>query len=195
MSGDQSRRHIKSEGTKRYVFLNFLKKHLKKIKNMEIRIRPAENADMEAVWQMWKVIMEQKIYYPYADNYPRAEIEKSWINLKNYVFVATQGEEIVGAYIFKANQPGYGGHIANAAYMVKNDKRGQRIGHQLCEHSIEAAKIAGFRAMQFNLVASTNKSAVKTWLDCGFEIIGTVPEGFYHFDQGYVDAYIFYRKL
>jgi ribosomal protein S18 acetylase RimI-like enzyme len=162
---------------------------------MEIIIRPAENTDLEAVWQMWKVIMEQKIYFAYDENFSRTEIEKSWVNLNNHVFVATKGEEIVGAYIFKANQPGYGGHIANAAYMVKNGNRGQRIGHQLCEHSIKTTKAAGFRAMQFNLVVSTNKSAVKTWLDYGFEIIGTIPEGFYHFEQGYVDAYIFYRKL
>ncbi|NJN77868.1 MAG: hypothetical protein HC803_05680 [Saprospiraceae bacterium] len=86
---------------------------------MEIIIRNAEASDLEAIWQMWKVIMEQKIYFAYDENFPREEIEKSWINLKNHVFVATQNEEIVGAYIFKANQPGYGGHIANAAYMVK----------------------------------------------------------------------------
>lgn len=162
---------------------------------MNTTIRQAKASDLEAVWQMWKVIMEQKIYFAYDENFPRLEIEKSWINLKNYVYVAVQGEEVVGAYIFKANQPGYGKHVANAAYMVKTDKRGQRIGHQLCEHSLISAKTAGFRAMQFNLVVSTNKSAVKTWLDFGFKIIGTTPEGFYHFEKGYVDTYIFYRKL
>lgn len=160
-------------------------------------IRPAQSEDLEAVWQMWKTIMEQKVYYPYDDTYTKADIEKSWIHLspKNHVYVAVQGTEIVGAYIFRANQPGYGAHIANASYMVKMEKRGQRIGHQLCAHSVEMAKMAGFRGMQFNLVVSTNKGAIKAWLDNGFEIIGTVPEGFYHFEEGYVDAYIFYRKL
>ena len=164
---------------------------------MNTYIRPATPKDLEAVWQMWKTIMEQKIYYPYDDTYTKADIEKSWIHLspKNHVYVAVQETEIVGAYIFRANQPGYGAHIANASYMVKTNQRGQRIGHQLCAHSIEAAKKAGFRGMQFNLVVSTNKGAIKTWLDNGFEIIGTIPEGFYHFEQGYVDAYIFYRKL
>lgn len=160
-------------------------------------IRPAQTEDLEAVWQMWKTIMQQKVYYPYDETYIKEDIEKSWIHLspKNHVYVAVQGTEIVGAYIFRANQPGYGAHIANASYMVKTEKRGQGIGHQLCAHSVEMAKLVGFRGMQFNLVVSTNKGAVKTWLDNGFEIIGTVPEGFYHFEKGYVDAYIFYRKL
>ena len=164
---------------------------------MNTSIRPATPEDLEAVWQMWKVVMEQKVYYPYDETYTKEYIEKAWIHLspKNYIYVAVQGTEIVGAYIFRANQPGYGAHIANASYMVKTDKRGQRIGHQLCAHSVDMAKMAGFRGMQFNLVVSTNKGAIKTWLDNGFEIIGTVPEGFYHFEEGYVDAYIFYRKL
>lgn len=162
---------------------------------MDINIRAATKKDLAAIWQMWKAIMEQKIYYPYDESYTRGDIEKSWVNLTNHTYVAEQGKEIVGAYIFKANQPGYGGHIANAAYMVSTEKRGQKIGHKLCAHSIRMAKDAGYRGMQFNLVVSTNKGAIKVWLENGFEIIGTVPEGFFHVERGYVDAHIFYRKL
>lgn len=162
---------------------------------MKLIIRPAKTEDLEAIWQMWKTIMEQKVYYAYDENTRKDVIMNSWINLKNHVYVADKNGEVVGAYIFKANQPGYGSHIANAAYLVKTNQRGQGIGQQLCVDSIEQATKAGFRAMQFNLVISTNKSAVKAWLNNGFEIIGTVPEGFYHYEKGYVDAYIFYRKL
>jgi ribosomal protein S18 acetylase RimI-like enzyme len=162
---------------------------------MALTIRPATFNELDAIWQMWKTIMDQKIYYPYDDTFTREDIEQSWINLNNHVYVAEQGENIVGAYIFKANQPGYGSHIANAAYMVKTAYRGQRIGHQLCQHSLKSAKLAGFRAMQFNLVVSTNKGAIKVWLDNGFEIIATVPEVFYHIEKGYVDAHIFYQRL
>ena len=49
--------------------------------------------------------------------------------------------------------------------------------------------------MQFNLVVSTNVSAVRAWQANGFEIIGTVPGGFYHYELGYVDAYIFFKDL
>ena len=162
---------------------------------MEINIRAAKTEDLEAVWQMWKVIMSQKIYFPYDDTYTKKDIENSWINFNNHVFVAVKEKEIVGAYIIKDNQPGYGKHIANASYLVKTNQRGQGIGHQLCKHSLKMAKEIGYRGMQFNIVVSTNKSAIKTWLDFGFEIIGTVPEGFYHVEKGYVDTHIFFRKL
>ena len=162
---------------------------------MTITIRPAESKDLETIWEMWKTIIEQKVYYPYDDSFTQQDIMQSWVNLNNYTYVAEIANEIVGAYIFKANQPGHGNHIANAAYMVRTAMRGQGIGHQLCADSLKKAKAAGFRGMQFNLVVSTNKSAIKTWLANGFKIIGTVPEGFYHFEQGYVDAYMFFKKL
>ena len=162
---------------------------------MDITIRRAEADDLEFIWQMWHDVMAQKIYFSYNHTSTRATIEKSWINLTNHIYVATIENEVVGAYIFKDNQPGYGNHIANASYMVKSERRGLRIGHQLCAHSIIKAKEVGYKAMQFNLVVSTNKGAIKTWLDNGFKIIGTIPEGFHHYQKGYVDAHIFYRKL
>ncbi|WP_281990112.1 hypothetical protein [Aquimarina aggregata] len=45
--------------------------------------------------------------------------------------------------------------------MVKSERRGLRIGHQLCAHSLIKAKEVGYKAMQFNLVVSTNKGAIK----------------------------------
>lgn len=158
-------------------------------------IRPATAGDFEAVWQMWKDIMAQKAYYPYDESYTREQIEASWINLDNLINVAEVEGKVVGAYIVKPNQPGHGSHVANAAYMVDTTRRGKGIGKLLCAHSLEAAKAAGYRAMQFNLVVSTNTAAIKAWEAFGFERIGVVPEGFYQEGVGYVDAYIYHRFL
>ena len=79
--------------------------------------------------------------------------------------------------------------------MVDPAGRGRGIGRRLGVHSLEAARAAGFRAMQYNLVVSTNESAVYLWQELGFRIIGTVPAGFHHPGKGYVDAYIMYREL
>lgn len=49
--------------------------------------------------------------------------------------------------------------------------------------------------MQYNLVVSTNAGAVRLWQKHGFEIVGTLPEAFHHPEQGYVDAYVMYKKL
>lgn len=162
-----------------------------------MHIRPALAQDLERVWELFKQVIDEDIYYPYDQHTTREEIEHSWVTLKNLVWVATDetSGEITGAYILKPNQPGWGSHIANAAYMVDNQHRGKGIGGLLADHSVEAAREAGYRGMQFNLVVSTNTAAVKAWLASGFEIIGTVPGGFYHAEQGYVDAYIFFRAL
>ena len=160
-----------------------------------ITIRPATEADTDRIWELWKVIMDQKVYFPYDDSYTREQIEASWVNLRNAMFVAELGEQVVGAYILKPNQPGYGNHIANAAYMVDTKVRGHGIGTKLCAHSIKMAKAEGYRGMQFNLVVSTNTLGIRAWKANGFEIIGTVPGGFFHYEKGYVDAHIFYKSL
>ncbi|MCB9304021.1 MAG: GNAT family N-acetyltransferase [Lewinellaceae bacterium] len=158
-------------------------------------LRTATASDLAAIWRMWKTVMEQDVYYPYDRTYTRQQIEAGWVNLENLIGVAEVEGQIAGAYIVKPNQPGHGSHVANAAYMVDTPFRSMGIGRQLCMHSLAAAKAAGYRAMQFNLVVSTNIGAIKVWESLGFERIGVVPEGFYHVGMGFVDAYIYYRFL
>ena len=164
-------------------------------KSDDIIIRSAQESDLEAVWKLWKAIMDQKIYYPYDDSYSREDIETLWINMKQTIRVAELEGKVVGAYILHPNQPGYGKHIVNAAYMVDTEIRGKGIGSLLCADSIETARKEGYRGMQFNLVVSTNTGAIKVWQAHGFEIIATIPGGFYHVEKGYVDAYIFFKSL
>lgn len=162
-----------------------------------MNIRKAESLDLERVWEMFKQIIDEKIYYPFDEKTTREDIENSWVTLKNLIFVAEEESsgKILGAYILKPNQPGWGSHIVNAAYMVDRNSRGLGIGGLMAMHSINSAREAGYRGMQFNLVVSTNKLAVKAWLSAGFEIIGTVPGGFFHQELGYVDAHIFFKSL
>ena len=161
---------------------------------MNIRSAVSEK-DFERVWEMFKQVIDEGTYYTYDHRTARADIEKSWINQAHLVYVVEMEGEIAGAYIVKPNQPGHGAHIANAAYMVDARFRNRGLGRKLGEHSLLIAKEAGFRAMQFNFVVGTNQAAVKLWQSLGFDIIGTIPEAFLHFEKGYVDAYIMYRKL
>lgn len=50
----------------------------------------------------------------------------------------------------------------------------------MCEHSQEAAKELGYKAMQFNFVASSNEGAVRLWNTLGFETVGRLPGAFNH---------------
>jgi len=51
---------------------------------------------------------------------------------------------------------------------------------------------AGFRAMQFNFVVSSNERAVTLWRSFGFEIVGRLAEAFEHPRLGLVDALVMY---
>jgi ribosomal protein S18 acetylase RimI-like enzyme len=53
----------------------------------------------------------------------------------------------------------------------------------------------GYEAMQFNFVASTNKSAVQLWQKLGFRIVGRLPGAFKHPRQGNIDALVMYKWL
>lgn len=49
--------------------------------------------------------------------------------------------------------------------------------------------------MQFNAVVETNTHAVRLCLSLGFEILGTLSEGFRHPAQGFVGLHVMYRRL
>jgi ribosomal protein S18 acetylase RimI-like enzyme len=49
--------------------------------------------------------------------------------------------------------------------------------------------------MQYNLVVSTNETAIHLWKRHGFEVIGVLPESFRHAQLGFVDAFVMYKKL
>jgi ribosomal protein S18 acetylase RimI-like enzyme len=65
----------------------------------------------------------------------------------------------------------------------------------MCKHSQQEAAARGFRAMQYNLVVSTNEVAVRLWKKHGFEVIGSLPGAFHHPRLGFVDALVMYKQL
>ncbi|WP_372677396.1 N-acetyltransferase family protein, partial [Desulfosarcina sp.] len=65
----------------------------------------------------------------------------------------------------------------------------------MCEHSQKIARALGYKAMQFNFVASSNQGAVRLWGKLGFQTVGRLPKAFNHPALGYVDALIMYKWL
>ena len=110
-------------------------------------------------------------------------------------FVVKDGAKVVGTFSLRANHFGQGGHVANGAYMVHKDYRGQGVARAMCRFSLDEAKRRGFLSMQFNYVVSTNTAAVELWQAMGFKIIGISPKSFKHGQLGYVDIYIMHRFL
>ena len=104
-------------------------------------------------------------------------------------------DQIAGYYLIKANNEGRASHVANGTYAVNKAFRGQGLINDLVAKSIKAAKIHGFRGIQFNAVVAENEAAIHTYEKFGFEIMGTIPGGFQVKDGRYVDMHIMYLDL
>jgi L-amino acid N-acyltransferase YncA len=160
-----------------------------------IHIRKAEETDFEQIWRIFQQVIETGDTYANPPETSPEEAHHKWLDPTGLTFVAVDDDTLLGAYIIKANHPGYASHIANASYIVATEARGRGVGRLMGEHSITEAKNAGYLAMQFNIVVSTNAPAVTLWKKLGFTIIGTTPKGFRHQKLGFVDTLIMYKDL
>ena len=161
-----------------------------------ITIRPFKENDWAALWRIIEPVFRAGETYAFPRDISEEEARKIWVLIPKATYVAVnQDNAIFGTYYIKPNQPGLGDHICNCGYIVAENARGQGIASKMCEYSQREAVAQGFRAMQFNLVVTTNSGAVRLWKSHGFNIIGTIPQAFRHPLHGYVDAFIMYKYL
>lgn len=161
----------------------------------KMTIRPATDSDHDAIWEIFREVIAAGETYPLDPKTSRPDALAYWFQRDAHVFVTESGGKVAGSYTLHANQSGGGVHVANAAFIVADDARGQGIGRAMGEHCLDEARRLGFRAMQFNFVVSTNQSAVKLWQELGMQIVGTLPAAFRHPTRGYVDVYVMYQIL
>ncbi len=158
-------------------------------------VRLAVAEDWPALWLIIAAVVRSGDTYTLDPQVSEAEAQAYWIGGGLQTYVAELNGEIVGTYSLRANQRGLGSHVANAGYMVRPGYAGRGIGTLLGEHSFASARSAGFEAMQFNAVVSTNVRAIALWQRLGFTIIGTVPRAYRHRTLGLVDLHIMHRFL
>lgn len=162
---------------------------------MAITIRPANDADWEQMWTIFQAVVSTGTTYVFAPDTNADEARAYWQGPGVSSWVAKDEGRVVGMYRLTANRRDLGSHVANASFMVAPDCHGRRIGEALGRHCLREAKRAGYLAMQFNFVVSTNTGAVALWRKLGFDIIGTIPKAFRHREHGLVDAHVMYRFL
>jgi ribosomal protein S18 acetylase RimI-like enzyme len=163
--------------------------------SMSVTFRPALPEDASAIWAILQPIIRVGEFYALPRDMTQDEAIGYWTGADRETYVAVEGGRVRGTYYLRANQLGGGSHVANCGYATAAEASGRGIGRSMCEHSLEVARIKGFRAMQFNFVVSTNEGAVRLWQALGFEIVGTLPGAFAHPDKGDVDAFVMFRKL
>ncbi|UCF86381.1 MAG: GNAT family N-acetyltransferase [Desulfobacteraceae bacterium] len=161
-----------------------------------MKIRPFEEADWAATWQILEPVFRAGETYAFSPDITEEETRTVWVDMPSATFVAVdENNEVIGNYCIKPNHPALGAHVCNCGYVVAENSRGKGVGSKMCEHSQRAAISQGFRAMQYNLVVSTNDGAVRLWKRHEFHMVGTLPKAFRHQQLGFVDAYIMYKQL
>ena len=165
-----------------------------KFKAMEIR--KFQEADWDQVWSIMREVFREGETYAFSPEITKQDARKVWIELPQETYVVTgQDKTILGTYFLKPNQPGLGAHVCNCGYITAENARSQGVASGMCEHSQKVAVKLGFRAMQYNLVVSTNEGAIRLWEQSGFQIIGILPKAFNSKKSGYTDALVMYKQL
>ena len=163
---------------------------------LPLKIRAFEPGDWPGVWSLLQPAFRAGDTFPHDPAISEAEARALWVEQSQAVMVAIDAlGAVVGSYYLRPNSLCLGAHVANAGYVVAQQQRRRGIGGRLCQHSLQAARQLGFRAMQFNLVVSTNTAAIHCWQSNGFEIVGTLPGAFCHSQLGFVDAYVMVQSL
>jgi L-amino acid N-acyltransferase YncA len=160
-----------------------------------VTIRPATAADADAIWRIFHAVAAGGDTYTFAPDTPRPDALAYFIGPGIASWVIEDAGRVIGMYKLIPNHGGRGSHVANASFMVDPAAQGSGAGRAMGEHCLDQARLAGYEAMQFNFVVSTNVAAVELWKKLGFEIVGTLPKAFRHARLGDVDAYVMHRFL
>ena len=160
-----------------------------------MNIREVTEEDFDEIWPIFHEVVSIGDTYAYPSDTSKQDALKIWIHTPRKTFVIEENNKILGTYYIKTNQNGPGDHVCNCGYMVSSIARGKGLATAMCEHSQKIALELGYKAMQFNFVASTNEGAVRLWNKLGFETVGRLPKAFNHPEKGLVDALVMYKWL
>ncbi|MGV6888880.1 N-acetyltransferase family protein [Rhodophyticola sp. SM2404] len=160
-----------------------------------MQIRPLRDTDKPALGDMLEPVFRAGDTYTVDPDISRGDAIAFWTAAEKSVFVAEDGDVLLGTYYIKPNQAGGGAHVCNCGYITASHAAGKGVARAMLAHSLDEAKAQGFRAMQYNFVVSSNTRAVETWKRAGFETVGRLPKAFNHPKLGYVDALVMFKSL
>ena len=163
---------------------------------MSIVLRAYDPADIRGAILIWNQVVEDGVAFPQLDLLDEPG-GLAFFEAQSYTGLAVDGDtgEALGLYILHPNNVGRCGHISNASFAVRRDRRGQRIGEMLVRDCLQKARELGFQLMQFNAVVAANAPALHLYEKLGFIRLGAIPRGFLMKDGHYEDIVLFYHTL
>lgn len=162
---------------------------------MNIHVVEYNEKHLEEMIGIWNEVVRDGIAFP-QEELLDTESGRAFFAAQTYTAVALDDAEAVcGLYILHPNNVGRCGHICNASYAVKTEKRGLHIGEKLVLDCLAQGKKHGFRVLQFNAVVESNIHARHLYERLGFKQLGTIPEGFRMKDGSYENICPYYHEL
>jgi L-amino acid N-acyltransferase YncA len=158
-----------------------------------MEIKEASIQDFDLIWPIFHEVAKAGETYAFRTDTSKEEALNIWVKTPRKTYIALDDGEVIGTYYLKTNHAGPGDHVCNCGYMVAASASGKGVATAMCEHSQTMAKALGYKAMQFNFVASTNTGAVCLWQRLGYDIVGRLPKAFNHSTKGFVDALVMYK--
>jgi len=101
-----------------------------------IEIREATAGDRDAIWDIFREVVTARDTYAFDPGMSRHDALGYWFQADTRTYVAESRGRILGTYILRPNQSGGGSHVANAAFTVAPDARGQGIGRVMADHCL-----------------------------------------------------------
>lgn len=167
----------------------------KRLKVLEYTLDLFKHEDENDLYAIFKEVVDAGTQFPYESN-SIEEFHRQFFSPKSQVYVCHDAlNKVVGGFYLRPNYSGRSSHIANAAYMIRNEFRGKGIGKLLVIASLHLAKELGFHSIQFNMVFSQNTIAINLYLKLGFQIISTIPKAIKNPDGTYQDGFVMFREL
>ncbi len=99
---------------------------------MKVKISALEEERLAAAIAVWNEVVEDGAAFPQTEALTE-ETGRAFFAEQSYTGVARDvcTGEVVGVYILHPNNVGRCGHLCNASYAVRRDRRGRRIGEAL----------------------------------------------------------------
>jgi L-amino acid N-acyltransferase YncA len=163
-----------------------------------VRLTPLEDGLKEQCLVIFNQIIAEGVAFPWEQPFTLADFDALYLPGEPVWCAVDDNGRVLGFVHIHPNSAGRCAHIANCGYSVRRDARSKGVGRALVLKSLEVARAEGFKGIQFNAVVADNAAAIALYQSLGFQIIGTVPNGF---RQGtktrprFVDMHIMYRAL
>ena len=161
----------------------------------DVNVRAWRPEDVPAMREIWNEVVRAGTAFPQENELAEKDAADFFAGQSACGVAEGENKEVAGLYILHPNNVGRCGHICNASYAVRADRRGQHIGEALVRHCMARGKELGFRILQFNAVVRSNVPALRLYERLGFVQLGVIPGGFRRKDGVYEDIIPHYHTL